>query len=177
MLQSKILHILSTSRSVLIPILEECINHYNSLFLGSSHNFISHHICIKYLKMPPMIPVQITQTQEENDNPTMALPFLENFLVPQQIPEQRVTHEFRPVNAHVRGENTFVKTHMRKMKIRKQGNKKESKTNNSKKKTGKAKHAGAFFKLEDDYKNKGDAMIARSMQLEQLIALARGTKK
>jgi hypothetical protein len=100
-----------------------------------------------------MIPVQITQTQEENDNPAMALPFWDTFFVP-QIPENKMTqktleasgkksgptHEFRPVNEHVCGENTFVTTHMRKMKIRKQGDKKESKTNNSKKKTGKAKH-------------------------------------
>jgi hypothetical protein len=136
-----------------------------------------------------MIPVQITQTQEENDNSTMALPFLDTFLVP-QIPEKKMskktlafgkkygpTHELRPVNEHVRGENTFVTTHMRKMKIRKQGDKKESKTNNSnRKKTGKAKH-GAFPKLEDDYKNKGDALEARSMYLEQLRELARGNKK
>ena len=84
--------------------------------------------------MPTMIPVQVTQTQEENDNPTMALPFLKTFLEP-QIPDKKVikktlvgfgkkfgpTHELRPVNehVHVHGENTFVTTHMRKMKIRK----------------------------------------------------------
>ena len=95
-----------------------------------------------------MIPVQITQTQEEKDNPTMALPFLDTFLVP-QIPQKKMTqktlafgkkfgptHELRPVNEHVCGENTFVTTHMRKMKIRKQGDKKESKTTNFNKKTG-----------------------------------------
>jgi hypothetical protein len=139
--------------------------------------------------MPTMIPVQITQTQEENDNPTMAHPVLYNSLVP-QIPEKKriqktllefgkksgPTHEFRPVNEHVRGENTFVKTHMHKMRIRKKGDKKESKTNNSNKKTGKAKH-GAFPKLEAGYKNKGDAQIARSMYLEQLREIVRGNKK
>ena len=136
-----------------------------------------------------MIPVQVTQTQQENDNPTMAHPVLDTDLVT-QIREKKITqktllefgkksgptHEFRPVNEHVRGENTFVKTHMRKMKIRKQGGKKESKTNNSNKKTGKAKH-GAFPKLEDNYKNKGDAQEARSMYLEQFRELARGSKK
>jgi hypothetical protein len=122
--------------------------------------------------MPTMIPVQITQTQEENDN--MALPFLDTFLVP-QIPEKKMTkktlafgkkfgptHELRPVNEYVYGENTFVPTHMQKMIIKKQGDKKKYKTNNSKKnkKTGrKAKH-GAFPKLEDNYKNKGDAQEA-----------------
>ncbi len=188
-LQSKILHPVSTRNSVLAPKLACCINYYNSLFLASSHNFISPHFCIKYLKMPTMIPVQVTQTQEENDNPTMALPFLDTFLVP-HIPEKKMTqktllefgkksgptHEFRPVNEHVRGENTFVKTHMRKMRIRKKGDKKESKTNNSNKKTGKAKH-GAFPKLEDNYNNKGDAQEARSMYLEQFRELARGSKK
>ena len=39
-----------------------------------------------------MIPVQITQTQEENDNSTMALPFLDTFLVP-QIPEKKMTQK------------------------------------------------------------------------------------
>ena len=136
-----------------------------------------------------MIPVKVTQTQEENDNPTMALPFWDTFFVP-QIPEKKMTqktlnyfenkfvkksgptHEFVPVNEHVRGDNTFITTQMRKMKI----NKKESKTNNSKKKTGKTKH-GAFPKLEDDYKNKGDTPKARSMHLGQLMELARGNKK
>ena len=35
-----------------------------------------------------MIPVQVTQTQEENDNPTMAHPVLETYLDPPQIPKQ-----------------------------------------------------------------------------------------
>jgi hypothetical protein len=136
-----------------------------------------------------MIPVKVTQTQEENDNLTMAHPLLYNSLVP-QIPENKriqktlldlgnksgPTHEFRQVNEHVRGKNTFVTTHMRKMKIRKQVNKKESKTNNSNKKTGKAKH-GVFPKLDDNYKNKGDVQEARSMYLEQIRELARGSKK
>jgi hypothetical protein len=72
---------------VLIPKVEYCINHYNSLFLASSHNFISPHLCIKYLEIPTMIAVI---TQEENANPTMALPFLDTFLVP-QIPEKKMT--------------------------------------------------------------------------------------
>jgi hypothetical protein len=72
---------------VLIPKLACCINHYNSLFLAFSHNFISPHFCIKYLKMPTMIPVQVTQTQEENDNPTIALPVWDTFLDP-QIPKK-----------------------------------------------------------------------------------------
>ena len=55
------------------------------------------------------------------------------------------------------------------------GNKKESNTTNSKKKTGKAKH-GAFPKLEDDYKNKGDAMMIRSIDLKQKSNMARGIK-
>ncbi len=130
--------------------------------------------------MPTMIPVQITQTQEENDNPTMALPVWGNLFVPEipEIPEKKLTkktlncfefkkksgptHALRPVTAH-----------MRKVKNKNQSNKKESKTHNSKKKTGKAKH-GAFAKLDDDYKNKGDAMVARSYHLQQLSNLARG---
>ena len=134
-----------------------------------------------------MIPVQITQTQEENDNPTMALPFLETFLVPQQIPEKKVikktlmgfgkkfgpTHELRPVNGHVCGETTFVTTHMHKMKIRKQGDKKESKNNNSKKKTGKAKH-GAFPKVQNDYKE--SVQLAHSLNIQELRDLVKGRK-
>jgi hypothetical protein len=136
--------------------------------------------------MPTMIPVQITQTQEENNNPTMALPVWDTFLVP-QIPDKKMTqktlafgkksgptHEFRPVKEHVRGENTFVTTHMRKAKICKQGVKKESKTGSNKKK-GNAKH-GSFPKLEAGYKNKGDAQVARSMYMQQLREHVRGKK-
>ena len=86
--------------------------------------------------MPTMIPVQVTQTQEENDNLTMALPFLNIFFVP-QIPERMMSqktlnyfekkfvkksgpiHEFVAVSEHVRGDNTFVPTHMRKVKTKK----------------------------------------------------------
>jgi hypothetical protein len=87
------------------------------------------------------------------------------------------THELRPVNEHVRGENTYVTTHMRKMKIRKEGGKKESKTKNSNKKTPRQAKHGAFPKLEEGYKNKGDAQVARSMYMEQLRKLVRGNKK
>ena len=40
-----------------------------------------------------MIPVQITQTQEENDNPTMAFPLWDTVFVPQipEIPEKKLT--------------------------------------------------------------------------------------
>ena len=83
-----------------------------------------------------------------------------------------LAYELRPpVNEHVCGETTFVTTHMRKMKIRKLGDKKQSKTNNSNEKTGKAKH-GSFPKLEDDYKSKGDAQEARSMYIQQLRKLS-----
>jgi hypothetical protein len=40
-----------------------------------------------------MIPVQVTQTQEENDNPTMALPVWEIFLDP-QIPKKFLQSKF-----------------------------------------------------------------------------------
>jgi hypothetical protein len=67
----------------------KCRNiHYNSLFLASSHNFISLNFCAKYLKIPTMIAVRINQTQEDNSNPTMSLPLLDTYLVPQQIPEK-----------------------------------------------------------------------------------------
>ena len=143
-----------------------------------------------------MIPVQVTQTQEEYNNPTMALlPLWEDFFVPEiaeiaeiaevaevaeiaEIPERRLTkktlkcfefkkksaptHELRPVDEHARGENTLVKTHMRKMK-------KESKTNNSKKKTGKAK-AYTFPRMPVGYKWKGDYDIqSRTVKSEGLI--------
>jgi hypothetical protein len=78
------------------------------------------------------------------------------------------THELRQVNGHVCGYNTcFVPTHMHKMRIKKKGDRKESKINNSKNKTGKAKHR-AFPKVGDDYKNKGDAQVTCSMYMQQL---------
>jgi hypothetical protein len=130
-----------------------------------------------------MIPVQITQTQEEQDNPTMAIPFVVNNLVAQiRVPElaQKIlnfgivapTHELRPVLAHVRNKNS-VREHMRKLRIRKDASKNESKTKNSKKK-GKVKH-GAFPKMrDDDGIDKGDIMLARSLHFKELSDLARG---
>jgi hypothetical protein len=48
-------------------------------------------------------------------------------------------------------ENTHAPPHIPRVKIKPNGNKNESKTINSKKKTGKAKH-GAFPKVQDDCK-------------------------
>jgi hypothetical protein len=145
--------------------------------------------------MPTMIAVMITQ--EDNDIPTMVLPFLDTLLDPhtlldpQEIPAKKMTqktlnfgnlvapptlnptHELRAVNGHFR-ENTYVTTHMRKMKIKKQGTKKEAKTNNSKKGM-KAKH-GVFAKLDDDCEDKENVHYARSVYMQQLRDLVKGNK-
>jgi ethanolamine utilization protein EutQ (cupin superfamily) len=134
--------------------------------------------------MPTMIAVI---TQDEIEIPTMALPLLDTFLVP-QIPERKMTqqtllfdqksaptHVVTTVNGHFR-DSGFVKTHMRKVKSKKQSNKKASKTINSKKKTGTAK-IGAFPKLDDNCNHKVDSQCARGVYLEQMINLARGVKK
>jgi ethanolamine utilization protein EutQ (cupin superfamily) len=133
--------------------------------------------------MPTMIAVI---TQEEIEIPTMALPLLETFLVP-QIPERKLTqqtlvfdqksaptHVVTTVNGHFR-DSGFVNTHMRKVKNKKQSNKKASKTINSKKKTGTTKH-GAFAKLDDNCKHKENAQCAQSIYLQDMIDLARGVK-
>ena len=128
--------------------------------------------------MPTMIAVI---AQVENANLTMALPFLDTILVPHpdSWKEDDSTNDHHVCNVSsypwIEGSQwslawkIYVQEHMCKLKIKQKGKKKECKTNNShkKKKTGKAKH-GAFPKLEDDYKNKGDALEARSMYLEQL---------
>jgi hypothetical protein len=62
----------------------------------------------------------------------MALPLLDTYLVPQQIPEKKIskktlvfgkkfgpTQELGLVNGHVHGDNTVVPTHMCKMRIKK----------------------------------------------------------
>jgi hypothetical protein len=97
-------------------------------------------------------------TQEEfehkllpNANPTMALPYLARLLLP-QFPEKKMTqrtlfgtrvdthtHETRPVNEHFYG-NTKIQSHMCRVMIKPNANKKKSNTINSKKKTGKVKH-------------------------------------
>ena len=81
------------------------------------------------------------------------------------------THVCVPVDEHVHVDNTIVPSHMRKVKT-----KKESKTNNSNKRTGKAKH-GAFPILPDNYKNKRDAQEAFSCHLDMMLELSRGSKK
>ena len=98
--------------------------------------------------MPTMIPVQITQTQEENDNPTMALPFLETFLDP-QIPERKLLQKtlraetatepkFIQVAAHKRG-STKVQGYKKYIAPTKShGIKKKDKATESKKKTKQA---------------------------------------
>jgi hypothetical protein len=157
--------------------------------------------------MPTMIPVQITQTQEEIDNPTMAFPHWNAFFVPHileileipdiheipEIPEKRLTqktlkyfdkkferktgptHACVPVDEHVRGDSTFVPSHMRKQVKPK----KESKTKNSNKRTGKAKAQpkGAFPRMPVGYKHKGDYDVAFSSHLDDKLALVRGSKK
>ena len=76
--------------------------------------------------MPTMIAVI---TQYEDANPTMALPLLDSLLVA-QIPAP--AHALRPAKGHF-CENSHATAHMRKVRNKKQSNKKESKTNNSKK--------------------------------------------
>ena len=128
-----------------------------------------------------MIPVQITQTQEENDYPTMAHPVLDTFLVP-QIPKKFLQSKFSfkktedaapvpepdfiQVPGHIRG-STKVQGYKRyTTPAKSQGNKKK----------GRAKH-GAFPKLEAGYKNMRDAQIARSYHLGEKMKLARGIKE
>jgi hypothetical protein len=131
--------------------------------------------------MPTMIAVI---TQDEIDILTMAPPFLDTFLAP-QIPDRKMTqqtlvfdqktaptHVVTTVNGHFR-DSGYVVSHMRKVKSKKQSNKKESKTTNSKKKTGTAKH-GAFAKLDDNCKHKEDTQCAQSVHLKQLMDLVRG---
>jgi hypothetical protein len=168
------------------PFLEQCIYHSNSLFLASSHNFISSHFCIKYLKIPTYIEM-ITQEKFEhkllpNANLTMALPFLAPLLVP-QFPEKKITQRTLlsgrvapPTHAHVTGNdhfhgNTYVPPHMPRVKIKPNGNKKKSNTINSKKKTGKAKH-GAFPKVQDGCKE--SVQLACSLQIQELRDLIDG---
>ena len=124
-------------------------NHYNSLFVASSHNFISPNFCVKYLKMPTMIPVQITQTQEENDNPTMAIPFLNPFLVA-QIPERKLIQKtmsaenapkpkFIQVATHKRGSTKVQGYKKYTAPVQSHGTKKKGKAIKSKKNTKQAK--------------------------------------
>ena len=142
--------------------------------------------------MPTMISMQITQTQEENNNPTMANPVVDTFLDTHQIPKQflqrKLTFEKSDVGdpvpepdyiwvpEHMRG-NSKVQGYKKYLTPAKShGNKKKDKTNISKKKTGKAKHGAAYAKLETDYKNKGDAMMIHSIDLKQKSNMARGIK-
>ena len=137
-----------------------------------------------------MISLQITQTQEENNNPTMANPVVDTFLDTHQIPKQflqrKLTFEkteeralvpeadFIWVPDHMRG-NTKVKGYKKYLTCAKSnGNKKNDKTNNSKKKSGKAKHDAAYAKLDAGYKNKEDGMMIRSIDFQQKSNLAKG---
>jgi hypothetical protein len=153
-----------------------------------------------------MIPVQITQTQDEIDNPTMAFPHWDGFFESElagnaeiseiaqipEIPERRLTqktlkffdkkferksgptHACVPVDEHVRGDGTIVPSYMRNQVKPK----KESKTRNSNKRTGKAKaQKGAFPRMPVGYKHKGDYDAAFSSHLEDKLALSRGSKK
>ena len=141
--------------------------------------------------MPTMIPVYVTQTQEDNDNPTMALPVWETFLDP-QIPKKFLQSKFSftktedaapvpepdfiQVPDHIRGSTKVQGYKKYSTPAKSHGNKKKDKANNSKKKTGQAKH-GAFPRMPVGYKHKGDYDTSFSVHLEMQLALSRGSKK
>ena len=139
--------------------------------------------------MPTKVQVQVTQTQEENDNPTMAHPVLNTSLDP-RIPKKFLQSKFswtKTVNApvpepdfiqvpgHLRGSSKVRAYKKYTTPAKSHGNKEKGRAIKSKTKTGEAKQ-GAFPKLEDGYKNMGDAQTARSLHLEQKMKLARGIK-
>jgi hypothetical protein len=132
--------------------------------------------------MPTMISIQVTQTQEENDNPTMAHPVLETFLAP-QIPKKFLQSKFSwaktedeaPVSGpdfiqvpdHMRG-NTKVQGYKKYITPAKsQGNKKKDKAIKSKKKTGPAKHP-SFPKAKADCKE--TLQLAHTLRIKYLKA-------
>jgi len=138
-----------------------------------------------------MLPVLVTQTQEENDNPTMALPVWETILVP-QIPKKFIQSKFSftktedaapvpepsfiQVPDHTRG-STKVKGYKKyTTPAKSHGNKKKDKAINSKKKTGKAKPY-TFPRMPVGYKWKGDYDTAISLHNEMQLELSRGSKK
>ena len=88
-------------------------------------------------------------------------------------PTKEITRKMQ-VPEHIRG-STRIKAHTRIVKRPSGGKKREIKTNNSKKKTGQAKH-GAFAKIEIDCKHKKDAQYAHIVYLKQLSDSARGIK-
>ena len=106
-------------------------------------------------------------TQEENANPTMTQKTIMFGMLAS-------TYDLRAVNGHWH-ENTYVQEHMRKLKIKQKGNKKECKTNNSKKKTGKAKH-GAFPKGQD-HDCKECVQLVQSLHNQELREFVKGSKK
>ena len=88
-------------------------------------------------------------------------------------PTKEITKKIQ-VPEHIRGSTRF-KAHTRIVKMASDGKRKATKTSNSKKKTGQAKH-GAFAKIEIDCKYKSDAQYARSVHLKQLSDYAKGIK-
>ena len=116
--------------------------------------------------MPTMIPVQITQTQGENENPTMALPFLAPLFVP-QVPKKKLFQmklwakkddapapepDFIQVPTHNRGSSKVKGYKYYKTPAKSHDNMKKDRAIKSKKKTpGQAKHPG-FPKAKADCK-------------------------
>ena len=125
-----------------------------------------------------MIPVQITQTQEENDNPTMAFPFLDTFLVP-QIPERKLLQktlwakkedtpapepDFTQVATHKRGSTKVQGYKKYTTPAQSHGKKKKDKAIKSKKKTKQAKLI--FSKAKPDCK--ASFQLAESFRIKYL---------
>jgi len=139
-----------------------------------------------------MIPVPVTQTQEENDNPTMALPVWETILDP-QIPKKFFQSKFSFTKAedagpipepdfiqvpdHIRGSTKVEGYKKYTTPAKSHGNKKKDKANNSKKRTGKVLKPGQFPRMPVDYKWKGDYDAAFSDLLNMKLELTRGSKK
>ncbi len=131
--------------------------------------------------MPTMLPVLVTQTQEENDNPTMALPVWESILVP-QIPKKFIQSKFSftktedaapvpepdfiQVPDHTRGSNKVKGYKKYTTPAKSHGNKKKDKAIKSKKKTGQAKHPG-FPKAKADCKE--TVQLANTLHIIQYL--------
>jgi len=128
-----------------------------------------------------MIPVQVTQTQEENDNPTMAPPVWDTFLVP-QIPKKLLQSKlwakkedasvpepgFIQVPSHIRGSSKVQGYKKHTTPAKSNGNKKKDKAVKSKTKARQSK-LPVFSKAKAD--SKETLQLANTLRIKYLKEL------
>ena len=166
--------------------------HFISLFLATSHNFLSLQSYIKFLSKTSNNIAVITQEEFEteilpNPNLTMAIPYLGKFSVA-KLPEKKMYQgtlwgmpplppASKPttykVDEYKRGSKT-VSGYERQITAKAKGKRTKTKSIKSKKKAGKSEHC-VYLEVPDDCKE--SVQLAHTLHIQEMKNLFNSFKK